>query len=698
MVEIEEVFGPKGYLAKKLSTYEYREEQCQMASAIKEAIMKKAHLIVEAGTGVGKSLAYLVPFLYWTVNEKKKAIISTFTKVLQNQLIEKDLPLLREVLPFEFRVEVCFGVNNYLCLRRMHQIRLSGAFGSMHQLNQIEGISKWQTTTQTGLKEELNFEPNPELWNNICREADICFGKQCFYYKKCYYQLARERWRKANLLITNHPLYFANLVNAEMILPSYDALVFDEAHSLEDVATHYLGIEVSNTKVDYLLNRLYNARTGKGFLQKLSSIKEKFIVEVVRAIDETRLASTDFFHNIIKGIGLLTSINKVKEESISLRIREPNFIPNLLLEPLIRIAGRLQDIKRVLKEGEDTLEVEAFINRFHALALETTEILSQKMDKCVYWMETSSPRGRLKVSLHRTPIDLNEVFKRQIFERVAPVILTSATLSTNSSFDYIRSRIGLSLGNELICGSPFDYKHRVLIYLADDLPDPSKEVENFKLAMIERIRDILGEGNVGTFVLFTNFKLLDETYNFLSAIEEDKENQGSGEIFCNVRSSNTSFCGREQWAAEGIKLLKQGDKPIPKLIEAFKKDGHAVLLGTNSFWQGIDVAGTALSLVIITKLPFSVPDEPIIEARMEELIRQEKDPFMNYQVPQAILMMSQGIGRLMRRKTDFGVIAILDPRITSKFYGRYFLNSLPPAHKTNSIKEIGAFFKHWNKK
>ncbi|HAV43015.1 TPA: helicase c2 [bacterium] len=652
-MQIEEIFGKDGLIAQHLPSYEYREEQIQMAREIEEVIQEEGYLLVEAGTGVGKSLAYLVPFLKWAVNGEKRVIVSTYTKVLQSQLLEKDLPFLRKVLPFEFRAEACFGSANYLCLRRFYQSQLRGFFNSSQEIDQIGSLIEWQKATSLGLRQELDFEPSVALWDEVSRQGDLCFGKRCPYRQECYYQQARIRWFKSHLLIVNHHLYFANLAAEDMVLPPYDALVFDEAHSIEEVATGYLGTEVSNIKISYFLNLIYNPKTGRGFLNRLGDLKENIINKTIKLVDEVRLASSNLFQNILE---------KIEVQPITLRLREPNFVPNLLVEPLMALSGSLEEIKKRSAEEEEVLEVSAFTERCQNLALGISRILNQDEEDYVYWVEISKDLKQPKISLQMAPIDLRDEFRERIFEVIRPIVLTSATLTSNSSFDYLRSRIGLLSTRELILGSPFDYQNRVLLYLEKALPDPSTDYDGFKTAMLERVKELLLGKVGGAFVLFTSLRLVEEAYNFLTQ-----------EI-------------------SGRKFFKQGDKPMAKLIEEFRQDEEGVLLGTNSFWQGVDVAGSALSLVIITKLPFAVPDEPIVEARVERLISQGKDPFMNYQVPQAVLMMRQGIGRLMRRKSDSGVIAILDPRLILRHYGRIFLASLPNCQKTNSLKEVNSFF------
>ncbi|NOR65687.1 MAG: DEAD/DEAH box helicase [Candidatus Scalindua sp.] len=728
---IEDVLGKDGVISKKLGSYELRPQQLDMALTIEKAIEENKHLIVEAGTGVGKSMAYLIPFIFWSVKNNKKVIISTHTKTLQEQLIKKDLPFLRNALKsvnafadagdnsslpengqkdiFDFSYALCVGGQNYLCLRRFHQAQMHGVFNMKKEFNEFQHIIQWEARARRGLRSELDFEPSQAVWSKICRESDLCFGKQCTFKDDCYYNKARRKEYKAQLLVTNHHLFFANLANDGRVLPDFDAVVFDEAHTLEDIATSYFGIEISNSRIKYMLDSILNPKTGKGLITRLfdsSSAPDQakqtgIINDSEKLLKEAGSASNLFFSEIIEKYG---TGNKTT------RIREKGTINNYLDKPLSDLFDLLESLSKQVKTDEDRLEIFAFANRCSEINKNISTIINQDLEESVYWAEVEKKKSKYehfsntlqltntleplnhkytRCSLLAAPINIAVEFEKQIFGKTRPVILTSATLSINGSFKYIRGRLGIPACTqsgteksvitleqdgfdsritseddycEKAIGSPFNFSENALIYIPDNIPDPNQQPDEFKDSIIKHIEDLVSHSQGRAFILFTSFKMLNSVY------EEMADD------------------------LEAFTIFRQGDKPRYQLIEEFKTSQKAVLFGTATFWQGVDVPGEALKCVIITKLPFAVPDDPIIEARMELLKSQNKNPFMFYQVPQAITLLRQGFGRLIRSTTDTGVVAILDPRIKSKFYGKYFINSLPDCKKVSDIKEIKNFF------
>ncbi len=726
---IKDVLGKNGIIANKLDSYELRPQQLDMALAIEKSIKENKHLIVEAGTGVGKSMAYLIPFIFWSVKNNKKVIISTHTKTLQEQLIKKDLPFLRNVLKsvdvladtrddrsppehadmFDFSYALCVGGQNYLCLRRSHQAQRHGTFSATKEFNEFQHIIQWETRTRSGLRSELDFEPSQAVWSKICRESDLCFGKQCSFKDDCYYNKARRKEYKAQILVTNHHLFFANIANDGRVLPDFDAVAFDEAHTLEDIATSYFGIEISNSRIKYMLDSILNPKTGKGLITRLfdssnalGQTKQAGIInDCEKLLKEAGSASDLFFSEIIEKYG---TGNKTT------RIRKKGVINNYLDKPLSNLFDLLESLSKQVKTDESSLETYAFANRCSEINKNISTIINQDMEESVYWVEVERKKSRYELSsntlqltntlgplnhkytrcsLLAAPINVAVEFEKQIFGKIRPVILTSATLSINGSFKYIKGRLGIptpvqtgtekSVNSseqdefgpritseddycEKAIGSPFNFSENALIYVPDNIPDPNQQPSEFKDSIIKHIEDIVSYSQGRAFILFTSFKMLNSVYE-------------------NIRNDMGEFT-----------LFKQGDKPRYQLIEAFKTSQKAVLFGTATFWQGVDVPGEALKCVIITKLPFAVPDDPIIEARMELLKSQNKNPFMFYQVPQAITLLRQGFGRLIRSTTDTGVVAILDPRIKSKFYGKYFINSLPDCKKVSNIEDIKNFF------
>jgi len=654
LMKSEDYFGPRGLLSATLPGYEVREPQLQMVKAIEKAIRENAHLVVEAGTGVGKSLAYLVPFILWAREEKKKVVVATYSKALQYQLMEKDIPFLKRALGLRFHSALCVGGQNYLCLRRLEQVRQHGLYDSREESRQISSILAWQAGTTGGLKSELSFEPLPALWAKVCRESDLCFGKKCPHTMACYYHRARMLQRHAHILIVNHHLFFAHLASGEYVLPPFDAVVFDEAHNLEETAAGYLGLEVASSQIKFLADSLHNPRTKKGLLERFVALAPEEVSEVRMAVDRLRFQNELFFDSVI-GIG--------GGRRFPQRMKTPWGIVNTVRDPLGSLKTALERMKRELDAEEDRLEISAFLGRISALRENLDIIIEQQKEEQVYWVEHQKRTGHSRVSLNMAPLDIAEKLKEAVFEKISPIVMTSATLSTEGHFEYIKGRLGIPGARVQLLGSPFDYRSSTLLYIAADLPDPGKETEIYEQRALERIVELLFINGGRTFVLFTSARFMDRAYEIL---------QGPLRVFS---------------------LMKQGEKPHSRLIEDFKSLERAVLFGTNSFWQGIDIPGRALESVIITKLPFAVPDDPLTEARIEQMKSREIDPFANFQLPQAIIWLKQGFGRLIRSREDRGMVALLDSRIRKRSYGRKFISSLPPCRETTSLDEVEAFFR-----
>jgi len=647
------ILGESGVISQKLRDYELRAEQLQMAKAISKAIEDNEHLMVEAGTGVGKSLAYLVPFIIYATENDKKVAISTNTKTLQSQLYLKDLPFLKKSLEIEFNYALCLGSENYLCLRRLNNEYTYELFEDDARLSELKRIAEWSDKTATGVKSDMDFSPAPEVWGAVSREPDLCLGMKCHYKNDCFYKEAKKKEKKSHILITNHALFFTNLAAGGQVLPDFQAVVFDEAQTLEDVATSYLGLEVSNSKVKYLFDSLYNSNTKRGLLLKLRGLNTKAAEKIEKNLVETKQASDRFFHEIGDIFGT---------ESASKRIRTKNCVFNLLEEPLKRLDSAIADLLNFVKNAEDEMLIKSYLKKCAHLSASINFILNHEKDDYVYWIEVSARKRGIKYSLFASPVEIAEELDKQLFSKIKPIVLTSATLSVNGRFDFIKGRLGIKDARELLIGSSFNYKENVLLYLPREIEDPSDEPKLFQKHALDHIKKIIDIMKGRIFILFTSYRML-------NAVHRD------------LGSSYT-----------GINLLRQGDRPRYILLEQFKNNQNSVLLGTNTFWQGIDVPGKPLECVIITKLPFLVPDDPITEARMELIQRRNKNPFTEYQVPQAIMMFKQGFGRLIRTKKDRGIVAILDPRIRTRYYGKAFINSLPECRHAFDCIEINNFF------
>ncbi len=631
------IFGESGMVARVMKTaYEHRPQQIEMAEAVDKALATRTHLIVEAGTGVGKSLAYLVPLILRTREENSRAVVATYSKALQQQLVEKDLPFLKNILS-DFRYALCVGGENYLCLRRFDALRM----GNLYEQNEIEPLNllfEWSAMTRTGLRSELNSEPPAGLWAKACRQTDLCFGRECSYHRDCFYQRAKAVEQQAHILIANHHLFFANMATGGNVLPQYAAVVFDEAHQIEEVATDYLGIEVSNYSVRHLLDSLLSQRTRKGLLTRLT-VQGPEVQAVRGMVDGLRIISENFFLNL----------HPLLSREPSVRIRRRNIVPDILSAPLMELCDALLGIPADSQEEE--LEVKAFSSRAQALASAVLVNLDQSRDGFVYWAERENQRSRLVAS----PIDVADMLRESLFNETGTVVLTSATLSAAGTFTYIRNRLGLDATAELLLDSPFDFANQAVLYIAPGLDD--QQAAGYQQKFDDELKALLSITRGRTLVLFTSYGQLRKSVETLRREQQD------------------------------LGFLCQGEMPAYRLIEQFKRDRTSVLMGTASFWQGIDIPGDALRCVIIAKLPFAVPDDPIVEARMERL----KNPFFAYQVPQATLLFRQGFGRLIRTKTDTGAVAVLDSRIMTKNYGKWFLRSIPKCRITDQREEFEKF-------
>ncbi|WP_233200116.1 ATP-dependent DNA helicase [Blastopirellula marina] len=662
---VNDILGPDGSIARRLPRYELRQQQIDMADAVAAAIENKRHLIVEAGTGVGKSFAYLVPAILAVGQQPaeddedrpRRIVVSTHTISLQEQLIQKDLPLLNSVIPLEFTAVLAKGRGNYLSKRRMGAAlsRTKTLFAKDEEEFQLDHIRTWAKETNDGSLSDLDFRPLGSVWDEVHSDSGNCLGRNCPSYNDCFYYKARRRVQNAQIIIVNHALFFSDLAlrrSGVNILPKYDAVIFDEAHTLEGVAGDHLGLSITSAQIDYTLNKLFNERTNKGLLMHHG------LTEAMQQVVHCQYRAQQFF----------TEIDAWLEENpqSSGRVRQAELVPNVLTPALAKLAAQVKNAGEDMNDDSQRQDLTSMSDRLYLLADGIESWRTQKIEDAVYWVESTQQRGPYRrVKLSAAPVDVGPVLRSELFQAVDSVIMTSATLAVggSSSFDFFKSRIGLTRSETLALGSPFDYAEQAKLILVNEMPDPSDR-RNYDRAVVDMIRRYVGRTQGRAFVLFTSYEMLRWAASSLT-----------------------------RWLAEQkIELFSQSDgMPRTVMVDKFKQSERAVLFGTDSFWQGVDVPGDALQNVIITKLPFSVPDQPLLQARLERIKEQGGQPFGQYQLPEAVIKLRQGFGRLIRTQADSGIVVILDPRVKTKAYGKVFLKSLPDCPIVNESYRDGSF-------
>ncbi len=646
-VSLYQFFSPGGVLSRTHPAYEFRRGQLQMAQAVEQVLGEKRHLIVEAGTGTGKTLAYLMP----VIRSGKRVIISTGTKNLQEQLFYKDIPFLEQALfpNGEGKLSVCYmkGRNNYLCRKKLYDLTDTPVLSGLDEIEHYRAIAAWEKNTQTGDRAELASLPEASaLWHKLDARADTCLGQKCSSWDRCFITEMHRRAMESDIIIVNHHLFFADLAIKQQaedahdagILPDAGTVIFDEAHELEDVASSYFGIAVSNARVEEL------CRDVEASLQRNHLLS----ASVSGALKSLRERAMFFFALLPQGDGRFAFENRRE-------FLEENGEEFLALQhSLGRIGSELENL------SSKPEEIFNFVRRAGELQVQLGFLMESDDRNTVFWIERRrGGRDKSNVFLQATPIDVAPILKSCLFDRLECAVLTSATLAVGGGFDYMRRRLGLEQTRELVLASHFDYANQAMFYVPPDLPDP--RTPQFAAKAADCIRRLLEITRGRAFVLFTSYAQMNEIYQRLL-----------GEL--------------------EFPMLLQGDAPKTALLEEFRLTPNAVLFATSSFWQGVDVQGEQLSCVIIDRLPFAVPTDPVVAARVKSIDAEGGNAFFQYQVPAAVISLKQGFGRLIRSLHDRGLLVLLDNRILKKAYGRVFVESLPAYRRTTELSRVAQFF------
>jgi ATP-dependent DNA helicase DinG len=661
---MEEIFGPGGLIARAHPEYEHRPGQVQMAEAVLRAFEERRHLIVEAGTGTGKTLAYLVPAIAAALSRGGRVVVSTGTKNLQEQLMEKDIPFLQRILPRKFTAAYMKGRSNYVCLNRVKRAETSPILDGLDDIDYFDAVRRWSRESVSGDRAELTELPeNLSFWRHIDARSEICTGQKCPDYDACYITRMRQRATDADLIIVNHHLFFADLAlrggEYGQVVPDYSAVIFDEAHQVEDVAAEYFGAQVSNYQVEDMLRDLQMLPVTDAGLNR----------ELTRASGRVARFAEQFWMGFAREARAEEGRFPIAPGTFARKTSSGEIEATPLGDAYLSVDGALQRLETTLDVIRDKApEIESLLRRIRETRFNLEFIVAGDDRRYVYWVER---RGR-GVFLRASPIDVSALLQDKLFDRVETVVLTSATLASAGSFDFIKQRLGLAsdgeendaefgMGktDELVAPSGYNYEEQAVLYLPPRMPEPRSPQWTERAA--EEIIKLLNISQGRAFVLSTSLNGMRALYERVAP-------------------------------AVDFPCFVQGSAAKAGLLDKFRTTPNAVLFATSSFWQGVDVRGEQLSCVIIDKLPFAVPTDPVVAARQRFIEEQGGSSFYEYSVPQAVISLKQGLGRLIRSTTDRGILAVLDPRLRTASYGRLFLASLPPCRVTSDLSEAASVF------